>query len=61
MEGPALAALYFVAKTHIEEHDETKSTDEEIKFQTLQMSKQISSFLQPTALNWREETQAFEN
>lgn len=61
MEGPALAALYFVAKTCIEEHDETKSTDEEIKFQALQMPKQISTFLQPTAINWKKETQTFEN
>lgn len=60
-EGPALAALYFEAKTHIEEHDKTKSTAEEIKFQAPQMPKQTSSFLQPPALNWKEETQAFEN
>lgn len=59
-EGPVLAALHFVAKTHTEEHDKTKPADE-IKFQALQMPEQTSSFLQLSALNCKEETQAFEN
>lgn len=57
-ERLAPAVLYFVAMSHVEEHDNTKRTAEKLHFKPF---RKLSSLLQPSVLNWNEEAQTFEN